>query len=197
MENQNSPFIIVGLGNPGRQYRNTRHNIGFMVIDRLCSVMGISLARMQSKALIGSGTLDGRKIIVGKPQTYMNLSGQSVSGLLRFYKTSIEQLLVAHDDLDLPLGTLRLRPSGGSAGQKGMDSIIQQMGTQEFARLRMGIGRPPGRISPAAFVLQKFTESEQELVDLVLDRAVAAVRTWIAEGIEAAMNQHNGSLAEN
>jgi PTH1 family peptidyl-tRNA hydrolase len=196
MENQNFPYVIVGLGNPGREYRDTRHNIGFMVIDRLCRVMGIRLARVQSKALMGVGILEGKKLVLGKPQTYMNLSGQSVSGLLRFYKTPLDQLLVTHDDLDLPLGTIRLRPGGGSAGQRGMASIIQQLGTQDFARLRMGIGRPPGRMDPAAFVLQKFTPAEQDLVDQVLDRAMAAVRTFLTEGLDAAMNQHNGSLAE-
>ncbi len=196
MENQEFPFIIVGLGNPGREYRDTRHNIGFMVIDRLCKVMGISLTRVQSKALMGIGVLEGKKIVVGKPQTFMNLSGQSVSGLIRFYKTPLDQLMVAHDDLDLPLGTVRLRPGGGSAGQKGMASIIQQLGTQDFARLRMGIGRPPGRMDPAAFVLQKFTADEMVLVDQVLDRAVAAVRTFVTQGLDAAMNQHNGNLVE-
>lgn len=196
MENQSFPFVVIGLGNPGREYRETRHNIGFMVIDRLCRAMGISLTRVQSKALTGVGVLEGKKVVVGKPQTFMNLSGQSVSGLIRFYKTPLDQLIVAHDDLDLPLGTIRLRPGGGSAGQKGMVSIIQQLGSQDFARLRVGIGRPPGRMDPSAFVLQKFTAGEMDLVDRVLDRALAAVRIFVTEGLDAAMNQHNGALAE-
>jgi peptidyl-tRNA hydrolase, PTH1 family len=196
MENQTFPFLIVGLGNPGRQYRDTRHNIGFMVIDILCKEMGVSLTRMQSKALIGTGSLEGQKVIVAKPQTFMNLSGQSVGGLVKFYKVPHDQLIVAHDDIDLSLGTMRLRPGGGSAGQKGVASIMQQLGTQDFARMRLGIGRPPGQMSPAAFVLQKFTNAEMEIVNLLMDRSLGAVRTFIREGLDAAMNQYNGSLQE-
>jgi PTH1 family peptidyl-tRNA hydrolase len=196
MENMSFPFLVIGLGNPGREYRDTRHNIGFSVIDRLCKVMGISLSRMQSKALVGMGTFEGRKMVVAKPQTFMNLSGQSVGGLVRFYKTPLEQLIVAHDDLDLPLGTLRLRPGGGSAGQKGMGSIIQQLGTQDFARLRLGIGRPPGQMDPAAYVLQRFSASEQDMLDQIMDRAESAVRVFVREGLSPAMNQYNGSLQE-
>jgi peptidyl-tRNA hydrolase, PTH1 family len=194
METQSFPFLVIGLGNPGREYRDTRHNIGFSVIDRLCKTMGISLSRMQSKALVGVGNLEGCKLVAAKPQTYMNLSGQSVGGLVHFYKVPLSQLLVAHDDIDLPLGTLRLRPGGGSAGQKGMESIIQQLGTQEFARLRLGVGRPPGQKDAANYVLQRFSAGEKEMLQLVLDRAEAAVRTFIREGLNAAMNLHNGSL---
>jgi PTH1 family peptidyl-tRNA hydrolase len=196
MENQNFPFCIVGLGNPGREYRDTRHNIGFMVIDELCKTAGISLTKMQSKALVGIGTLEGRKIIFAKPQTFMNNSGQAVSGVMRFYKVPLEQLIVAHDDIDLAFGTLRLRPGGGSAGQRGMASIIQQLGTQDFARLRLGIGRPPGQMQPAAFVLRKFTGDEQDIVNLMLEKAVGAVRTFVSGGLDMAMNQYNGSLVE-
>ena len=196
MEIQPFPFLIIGLGNPGRQYLDTRHNIGFSVIDRLCKEMGISLSRVQSKALVGIGTLEGCKVVVAKPQTFMNLSGQSVGGLVRFYKTPLEQIMIAHDDIDLPLGTLRLRPGGGSAGQKGMTSIIHQLGTQDFARLRLGIGRPPGQMDPAAYVLKRFHPSEQEIVEMLLDRAVAAVRTFVRDGLGTAMNLYNGSLQE-
>lgn len=196
MENQSAPFLLVGLGNPGREHRNTRHNIGFMAIDRLCKAAGISLSRVQSKALVGVGQFEGRRIVLAKPQTFMNLSGQAVSGLVRFYKVPLEQVMVAHDDLDLPLGTLRLRPGGGSAGQKGVASIIQQLGTPEFNRLRLGIGRPPGRMEASAYVLQAFSSGEQEMLDMVLDRAVSAVQTYIRFGLDAAMNQYNGSLQE-
>lgn len=196
METQNTPFIIVGLGNPGREYRDTRHNIGFMVIERLCKVMGISLSRVQSKALVGIGILEEQRIVVAKPQTYMNLSGQSVSGLVHFYKTPPECLMIAHDDLDLPLGTLRLRPGGGAGGQKGMGSIIQQLGTQDIARMRLGIGRPPGQMDPSDYVLQRFTKNEQPLLDQVLDRAEGAVREFVRQGLQMAMNQYNGSLLE-
>lgn len=196
MTEQTLPFLVVGLGNPGREYRETRHNVGFMVIDQLCKALGVSLSRMQSRALVGAGNLEGQKLIVAKPQTFMNLSGQSVGGLVRFYKVPLEHLIVAHDDLDIPLGTLRIRPGGGSAGQKGMASIIQQLGTQDFARLRIGIGRPPGRMDPSTYVLEKFVGGEFNTLDLVLDRAVAAVGTFMSDGLDMAMTQFNGSLEE-
>ena len=196
VEQSNAPYVLVGLGNPGREYRETRHNVGFMVIDRVCKAAGISLSRVQSKAIVGVGSFGGQRLVLAKPQTFMNLSGQSVAALVRFYKIPLEQILIAHDDLDLPVGTLRLRPSGGSAGQKGIASTIQQLGTQEFSRLRIGIGRPPGQMDPAAYVLRSFSSGEQPLVDQVLDRAVSAVETFLREGLEAAMNQYNGSLQE-
>lgn len=196
MENQSQPYLIVGLGNPGREYRDTRHNIGFMVIDQLCKAAGVSVNKVQAKALIAQTTVEGQKVILAKAQTFMNLSGQAVSGLMRFYKVPVEHLMLAHDDIDLPLGTLRLRPGGGSAGQKGVGSTIQQLGTQEFARLRLGIGRPPGQMDPSAFVLKKFTAFEQEIVDIMLDRAVEAVRTFVKEGLDTAMNRYNGSVQE-
>lgn len=196
IETQSVPFLVVGLGNPGREYRETRHNIGFMVIDRLCIAMRTSLSRMQSKALVGVGSLEDRKVVVAKPQTFMNLSGQSVGGLVRFYKIPLGHLLVVHDDIDLPLGTLRLRPGGGSAGQKGMESIIQQLGTQDFPRLRMGVGRPPGQKNAADYVLQRFSKDELEILSLVLQRSEAAVRTFLGEGLTAAMNKYNGGLQE-
>lgn len=195
-DENNAPYLVIGLGNPGREYRDTRHNIGFLVIDTLCAALGASLNRVQSKALVGTGIIEGRKIIMAKPQTFMNLSGQAVGGLVRFYKVPVRQLIVAHDDLDLPFGTIRMRPGGGSAGQKGMGSIIQQLGTQEFARLRMGIGRPPGRMDPSAYVLQRFTSAEQEVLRAALDRAAEAVRAFVCRGLDTAMNQYNGGLPE-
>ena len=196
MDQPNAPYLLVGLGNPGREYRETRHNVGFMVIDRVCKAAGIPLSRVQSKAIIGVGQFVGRRLVLAKPQTFMNLSGQAIGALVRFYKVPLEQILVAHDDLDLPIGTLRLRPSGGSAGQKGIASTIQHLGTQDFGRLRIGIGRPPGQMDPAAYVLQSFSSGEQPLVDQVLDQAVSAVERFLKEGLEASMNQYNGSLQE-
>jgi PTH1 family peptidyl-tRNA hydrolase len=192
----NSGYLIVGLGNPGREYRETRHNVGFMLIDRLCAGMGTKIGKVQSKALMGTGLYAGHKVILAKPQTYMNLSGQSVSGLMRFYKVPASNFLVAYDDLDLPLGTLRMRPSGGSAGQKGIGSIIEQLGTGDFARMRIGIGRPPGQMEAASYVLQKFTSQEQEILDLTLDRAVKAAQVFVERGLETAMNLFNGALKE-
>ena len=185
-------FLIAGLGNPGREYKGNRHNVGFMLLDRLAGRLGVSFGRVESKALVTRAETQGRRIVLAKPQTYMNLSGQPVAALLRFYKIPRENLLVAYDDVDLPLGALRLRPGGGSAGQKGMKSIIEQLGSEEFSRLRIGIGRPPGRMDAAAYVLQDFSKSDQELLQLTLDRAVEAALTFVTEGLEPAMNQFNG-----
>jgi len=190
-------FVLVGLGNPGREYRQTRHNVGFMVIDELCKVLNTRLTRMQGKALVGSGILDGCKIILAKPQTFMNLSGQSVASLVKFYKIPLSQLLVILDDLDLPVGTLRIRPGGGSAGNKGLMSIIQQLGTEEFPRMRLGIGRPPGQKNGADYVLQDFQNGEMDFVKGVLDKASHAAQVFVSSGIDQAMNQFNGPLDRN
>lgn len=187
-------YLIVGLGNPGREYRDNRHNIGFMLIDRLAVRLNAQGMRLQSQALVVSATYEGRKLILAKPQTYMNLSGQAVQGLIRFYKLPLQNLLVAHDDLDLPLGTLRLRPGGGSGGQKGVASTIERLGTSDFPRLRLGIGRPPGRMDAAAYVLQDFSASELPIVSEVLNRATDAVLTFVLEGLDRAMNRFNGTL---
>jgi PTH1 family peptidyl-tRNA hydrolase len=132
-------YLIVGLGNPGREYADTRHNVGFMVIDRLCIRLDARLTRYQFKSLTGEATYKGQKLLLVKPQTYMNLSGQAVSSLVRFYKLPLERLLVIHDDLDLPPGSLRLRPGGGSAGQKGVQSIIDQLGSSQFPACALGL----------------------------------------------------------
>ena len=190
---ENPPYIIVGLGNPGREYRDTRHNIGFMLIDKLVERLSARSMRVQSKAIITTAQYEGRKIILAKPQTFMNLSGQAVQGLSRFYKIPQENLMVAHDDLDLPFCTLRLRPAGGSAGQKGIASIIQQLGTPDFARLRLGIDRPPGRMDAAAYVLQAFTQKESQQVAELLDKAADAALTWVTDGLDMAMNRFNGN----
>ncbi len=186
------PFLIVGLGNPGRKYEFNRHNVGFMLLNRLASRLGESFGQVQSKALVTKPTYLGERVILVKPQTYMNNSGSAVSSLVRFYQVPLENLLVAHDDIDLPLGTLRLRPTGGSAGQKGMQSIIARLGTEEFPRLRIGTGRPPGRQEAADYVLQDFPPSERELLDETLDRAVEATLIFIEHGLERAMNSYNG-----
>jgi len=189
---ESNTFLLVGLGNPGREYRDTRHNVGFQAVDRLCASFDIKLSRLQSKALIGTGLWDGRKIVLAKPQTFMNLSGQAVASLLRFYKIPLSQLLVFHDDIDLHVGTVRIRPGGGSAGQRGLASIIQQLSTQDFPRLRIGVGRPPGQMVAADYVLQDFSKADLELIAVVLDRAVEAARVFVQSGLEKAMNQYNG-----
>ena len=149
--------------------------------------------KVQSKAIVITAQYEGRKLILAKPQTYMNLSGQSVQGLVRFYKLPLEHVLVAHDDLDLPFCTIRMRPGGGPGGQKGIKSTIDQLGTPEFARLRLGIDRPPGRMDAAAYVLQDFTQKELLTVSETLDRAADAALTWALEGLNAAMNKFNGN----
>lgn len=188
-------YLIIGLGNPGREYRETRHNVGFMVLDRLTVLLKTRFTRMQSRALVASAIYQERKIILAKPQTFMNLSGQSVQGLLHFYKLPLENLLIAHDDLDLPIGTIRLRPDGRSAGQKGMTSTIQRLGTDEFPRLRLGIGRPPGQMQAPDYVLQDFSNSDLTIVSETLNRAVEAALMWVTDGLEAAMNKYNGIIS--
>jgi PTH1 family peptidyl-tRNA hydrolase len=189
-------YLLIGLGNPGREYRDNRHNIGFMLIDRLAVRLDARGLKLQSKAIVTSGLYEERKLILAKPQTYMNLSGQSVQGLLHFYKILPENLIVAHDDLDLPLGTIRIRPGGGAGGQKGMASTIERLGTQDFPRLRLGIGRPPGRMDAAAYVLQDFSRADLLIVSETLDRAADAVLTFVTEGLNKAMNKFNGAPTE-
>ena len=186
-------FLLIGLGNPGREYKDNRHNIGFMLIDRLAVRLNSRGLKLQSKAIVTSGLYEERKIILAKPQTYMNLSGQSVQGLLHFYKIPPENLIVAHDDLDLPLGTIRIRPGGGAGGQRGMASTIERLGTKDFPRLRLGIGRPPGRMDPAAYVLQNFSRADLLIVSETLDRAADAVLTFVTDGLNMAMNRFNGT----
>jgi peptidyl-tRNA hydrolase, PTH1 family len=189
-------YLIVGLGNPGREYRETRHNMGFMAVDVLAGAMQASLTRVQSKALIGQGSYMGKRVILAKPQTFMNLSGQAVSSLVRFYKIPLERLLVIHDDIDLPFGTLRMRPDGGAGGQKGLASIITQLGTKTFPRLRLGVGRPPGRMEAAGYVLQEFSAQDKELLGAVFERARDAVAVYLQDGLEKAMTQYNGELTK-
>ncbi|MCI0518754.1 MAG: aminoacyl-tRNA hydrolase [Chloroflexi bacterium] len=187
-----SPFLIAGLGNPGREYRDTRHNVGFMALDRLAARLGVTFSRLEAKALFTRAEYQGRRILLAKPQTYMNLSGQAVGALLRYYKAPLSNLLVIYDDVDLPLGVLRLRPAGGSAGQKGMRSIIERLGVEAIPRLRIGIGRPPGHMDAADYVLQEFSREEQENILAALDRAADAALKFTLDGLEAAMNQFNG-----
>jgi PTH1 family peptidyl-tRNA hydrolase len=191
-----SSYLLIGLGNPGREYINTRHNIGFMLIDRLTIRLNARGMKMQSNAIVITAQYEERKLILAKPQTYMNLSGQSVQGLAHFYKIPLENLLVAHDDLDIPFGTIRIRPTGGPGGQRGMASTIEKLGTKDFPRLRLGIGRPPGRMDPKAYVLQDFSKEEMKLLPDVLDRSTDAAFEFILKGLNAAMNKFNGDVRE-
>ncbi|NMC84501.1 MAG: aminoacyl-tRNA hydrolase [Anaerolineaceae bacterium] len=185
-------YLVVGLGNPGREYRNTRHNMGFLALDHLAAHWSITTLKVQGKAIISTGQYAGNKVILAKPQTYMNLSGQAVSALMNFYKVPLEHLLVIHDDVDIPFGTIRIRPGGGFGGQKGVGSIIEKLGTQEFARMRLGVGRPPGQMDTANYVLQSFSKEDEEFLQSVFAKSDEAVETFITEGLNTAMNRFNG-----
>ncbi len=193
--NKDLPVMIVGLGNPGPAYRHTRHNFGFLALDELADELNIQVKRLKFKAMIGEGRFNDNKVVLVKPMTFMNKSGQAVAPLLRYFKLPLSNLLVIHDDLDLPLGTLRLRPSGGTSGQRGMASIIAHLGTQEFPRMRLGIGRPPGQMDPVDYVLKNFLPSENELLAIVLRTAVEASQNFINEGLTQTMNKYNGEVS--
>ncbi len=188
-------YLIVGLGNPGRQYRGNRHNVGFRCLDVLAEAHGLSFGRYLHQAITADGTIAGRRVLLAKPQTFMNLSGISVAAMIRFYKIPLERLLVIGDDLDLPTGTLRMRKKGGSGGHRGLQDIIDRLGSEEFPRLRIGIGRPPGRMDAADYVLQDFTADELQIIDVALRRAADAVECWLTDGIELAMSRYNGPAA--
>ena len=187
-------YLLIGLGNPGREYRDSRHNVGFMLVDRIAVRLDARGMKVQSKAIVTTAMYEDRKLILAKPQTYMNLSGQSVQGLIHFYKLPLANVLIAYDDLDIPFGTIRIRPGGGPGGQRGMASTIQHIGTNDFPRLRIGIGRPPGKMDPAAYILQDFTRAEMKILSEILDRAADAALEFVLNGLDKAMNKYNGSV---
>jgi PTH1 family peptidyl-tRNA hydrolase len=189
-------FLIIGLGNPGREYRDTRHNFGFMLIDRIAVRLNARGMKMQSKAIVMDAKYEDKKLILAKPQTYMNLSGQSVQGLTHFYKIPNENLIVVSDDLDLPFGTIRIRGTGGPGGQRGLGNIIEKLGTKDVPRLRLGIGRPPGRMDSAAYVLQNFSKDDMKELSGILDRGADAVFVFVDHGLNKAMNDFNGGMKE-
>ena len=194
-KNTQAPYLIVGLGNPGAEYRLNRHNFGFMVLDALAERWSVPLKKIKFKAIIGEDRFKGNKVILAKPLTYMNDSGRSVAPLLRYFKCPPENMLVIHDDLDLPLGTLRIRPSGGTSGQRGMESIVKLAGTQDFPRMRLGISRPPGQMDPKDYVLKNFLPSEEELKKMVINQAIEAIECFVTEGLTNTMNKYNGEVA--
>ena len=183
--------LVVGLGNPGDDYARTRHNIGFMVADSLAEKNHIILNQAKFKALIGKGEIGGEDVIVAKPQTYMNRSGESVSSLLSFFKLDPPDCIVVCDDLDLPPGEVRVRAKGGHGGHNGLRSIIDLIGNQEFVRVRVGIGRPEGASYVSGYVLTPFLKDEKPVIEDAIEKASKAVETIIAEGVEAAMNKFN------
>lgn len=185
-------WIIVGLGNPGQQYSETRHNAGWQLLDTIVRRRPeFRFDEKRSKGLIARGDLAGVKVALVKPQTYMNLSGEAVGPIARFYKVPPERIVVAFDDLDLPLAALRLRKKGGAGGHNGMRSLIQHLGTEEFPRIRLGIGRPPGQMPGQAYVLQKFKADEWQAMAATYERAAEAVEAIVTEGMDMAMNRFN------
>lgn len=184
--------IIVGLGNPGREYEATRHNIGFMVVEQLARTLGISTGRTKERALVAESQVKGEKVLLVKPLTYMNLSGEAVGALLRWYKLDPADLIVIHDDLDLPPGKLRIRQQGGPGGHNGIKSIIRLLGTEKFVRIKLGIGRPhPGQES-ADYVLNRFNAEERDLIGEAVAKGAEAVLYLLENGPVAAANLYNG-----
>ncbi|MBI5238507.1 MAG: aminoacyl-tRNA hydrolase [Deltaproteobacteria bacterium] len=184
--------LIVGLGNPGNGYRNTRHNIGFMLVDRLSLAHGFRLVNQSCGAVWAAGMIRGVEAALAKPDTYMNLSGKAVCALKDALSIPLEYIIVAHDDCDLPLGRLRIRTAGGSGGHKGVESIIAGLGTNGFPRLRLGIGRPDGQETDE-YVLSRFRPADKGHVEDMLDRAASAVEAMLTEGITVSMNRYNAA----
>jgi PTH1 family peptidyl-tRNA hydrolase len=189
-------FLIVGLGNPRKEFAGTRHNTGFKVIEKLAKICEIPLERVGYKARYGLGNCDDTEIMLAQPQTFVNLSGQSVKALLEYLELTSSQLLVVHDDLDLPLGEIRIKRFGGSGGHNGLNSITRNLGTNKYARVRVGIGRPPGKQDPAKFVLSPFTKKEKEIVKEAIGLAAEASFAVATEGLTRAMNKYNRKAKE-
>jgi len=186
-------WLIAGLGNPGPQYAGHRHNAGFMVADVLAGRMGVSLKRDRSGAAVATGLLAGVPVTLARPLTFMNLSGRPVAALRSFYKIPPERVLILHDELDLPFGTVRLKLGGGDNGHNGLRSVTTSLGGPGYHRTRIGIGRPPGRMDPAVFVLRDFSAAERTDLPLVLDLAADASEALLRDGLAAAQNEfHRG-----
>lgn len=183
--------IIVGLGNPTKEYAGTRHNVGFSVIYNISDAYNIPVETKKHKALIGKGAIEGEKVVLAMPQTYMNLSGESVRELMDFYKCELSDLIVIYDDISLDVGKLRIRAKGSAGGHNGIKNIIAHLGTQEFARIKIGVGEKPAKMDLADYVLGHFSKEEQPVIRESADRAREAVATILTEGIASAMNKFN------
>ena len=185
-------YIIVGLGNPTREYVGTRHNIGFEAVDAAAAEYGIREMEKKHKAMIGKGVIGREKVVLAKPSTYMNLSGESVRELVDYYKVDSKQgLIVIYDDVALPPGAIRIRGAGSAGGHNGMKSIIARLGHQEFIRIRMGVGEKPAGWDLADYVLGHFNKNEQKIMDESIGKAVEAMSVVLEQGVEAAMNRYN------
>ncbi|MFE7719640.1 aminoacyl-tRNA hydrolase [Nocardia rhizosphaerihabitans] len=189
MTESSGPALVVGLGNPGPEYERTRHNVGFLVADVLAERVGGRFAvHKKSGADLLQARLDGRQILIAKPRTYMNLSGRPVAALAKFFSVPVDQVIVVHDELDLPFGTIRLKQGGGEGGHNGLRSISQALTTKEYVRTRIGIGRPPGRQDPADYVLKPFAAPERKEVPVIVEQAADAVELLLKVGLETAQN---------
>jgi PTH1 family peptidyl-tRNA hydrolase len=182
---------VVGLGNPGPAYSGNRHNLGFMVVDLLASRMSARFKAHKTRAEIVEGRLAGQRVVLAKPRSYMNDSGGPVAALLDFFKVPLDRLVVVHDELDLPYGGLRLKLGGGDNGHNGLKAVRRSLGSGEFNRVRIGIGRPPGRMDPATFVLRDFSAAERKDLEFEVDRAADAVEALVSDGLEKAQNAFN------
>jgi PTH1 family peptidyl-tRNA hydrolase len=185
---EDAPMLVVGLGNPGPRYVANRHNIGFLVADEIADRVGGKFKSHKGGADVLEGRLGGRRVMLAKPRSYMNVSGGPVVGTARFYKVPAENLVVIHDELDLPFGAVRLKLGGGENGHNGLRSITKSLGTREYLRVRFGVGRPPGRMDPADFVLRDFSATERRDLALEIDRCADATEALVANGLEAAQN---------
>ena len=190
---EGSFYMVAGLGNPGKEYKLNRHNIGFMALNLFSDRQGVEFSRIERNALVTKIKLAGKRLLLVKPQTFMNRSGQPVASLAKYYKVPNENTMLVYDDIDLALGQIRIRPSGGSGGHRGISSVIENLGTELFPRIRLGIGRPPGKKNAASYVLKDFSKSEQETVQFMLIQTVDALVEYLINGLESAMNKYNSA----
>lgn len=193
---ETAPWLVVGLGNPGKEYARNRHNVGFMVADLLAGRLGVRLGRhRRAAAETGEGRLGlgGPKLVLAKPLTYMNLSGAPVASLAQFYKVPVEQVVAVHDELDIDYGRLRAKQGGGEGGHNGLRSMSRSLGSKEYLRVRFGIGRPPGRQDPADYVLSDFSTTERKELEFLVDRAADLVEAVVVRGLEWAQNTYHSA----
>ena len=189
-------YIIAGLGNPGKEYVNTRHNVGFEVIDALADKYNINVLELKHKAMIGKGYIEGQKVILVKPLTFMNVSGESIRPIMDYYKADIEtELIVISDDVSLPPGQLRVRKKGSAGGHNGLKNIIKHLGNENFQRVRMGVGEKPRNYDLADWVLGHFNQEEKKAVDESVDKAIKAIEIMVTDGADAAMNAFNHKVS--
>lgn len=190
-----APWLVVGLGNPGPSYAGNRHNVGFMVLDLLAERAGGRFKAHRGRADVIEARLGAERVVLAKPKTYMNLSGGPVASLRDFFKVPTGQIVVVHDETEIPFGWLRLKAGGGDAGHNGLKSITRSLGTKDYTRVRVGVGRPPGQMDLAAYVLKDFAAVERKELPLHVDRAADAVEAIVGDGLEAAQNTYNAAPA--